>query len=157
MRNNLFLLIIIILLLPQLALADEQAEASLIERQSQEIYDTTMSPFCPGRTISACPSPDARNLRDQIQSWFAQGYSVTAVKNQLRTLYGDSVLGVPDSKGFDLVAWLSPLIFIAVGLCLIYMLLYRLKSSKTAKIADVVPDSALIRDLENEVQRRLKE
>lgn len=146
-----------LLFFPQLVLADQpNSDSSLIDRQSQEIIDTTMSPFCPGRTISACPSPDAKKLRDQIHDWFEQGYSATAVKNQLRTLYGDSVLGVPNTKGFDLLAWLSPVLFTGLGLCLIYLLLYRAKTSKTPKVKELSVDTEFVKELEDEVKKRLE-
>lgn len=145
-----------LLFLPQLVFAEEQNDLAEMDRQSQEIFDTTMSPFCPGRTISGCPSPEAKKLRDQIYNWFEQGYSATAVKNQLRTLYGDSVLGVPNTKGFDLLAWLSPALFTSLGLCLIYLLLYRAKSSKIPNLKELPVDTKLVEELENEVKKRLE-
>ena len=79
-----------------------------------------MSPYCPGMTISACPSPRARDLRVQIKNWFEQGYSKKAVKNQLKIAYGKDIYGMPDTKGFGLLAWALPMLFILVGLFLIY-------------------------------------
>ena len=34
----------------------------------QELSNELMSPYCPGRTIAACPSPNARKLEDRAGS-----------------------------------------------------------------------------------------
>lgn len=149
--RNIFLLLILTLSLVVVTLADQ----SEIDRMTQEIADVTMSPFCPGRTISACPSPAAKDLRDQIRNWLNQGYSKTAVTNQLRTLYGDDVLGTPEVEGFDLVAWASPILFLLIGLCLIFGLLYTLRAKPSAS-SEIGDNDALTAELEKEIKRRLE-
>src|SRR5690606_7766162 len=54
--------------LAQSAVSETPDEQS---RRAAEIYKTTMSPFCPGRTIDACPSPYATEWRDDIRQWVA--------------------------------------------------------------------------------------
>lgn len=107
--------LILFIFLPQLALAIDS------EQIAQKISETTMSPFCPGRTISACPSGEARNLRDKIINWLEHGYSEQAVRNQLRMIYGKEVEGKPDFSGFGLIAWIVPGLFVLLGLITISM------------------------------------
>ena len=96
------------------------AVAQNLDDLTREIADTTMSPYCPGMTISACPSPKARDLRGQIKTWFEQGYTKKAVRNQLKIAFGKEINGMPDKKGFGLFAWAFPIVFILIGLFLIY-------------------------------------
>ena len=103
-----------------LALFSPTAFASDLDDLTREISDTTMSPFCPGMTISACPSPKARDLRNQIRTWFEQGYTKKAVKNQLKIAFGKDIYGMPSLSGFGIFAWALPALFISVGLFLIY-------------------------------------
>ena len=103
-----------------------------VEKLTQEFSESTMSPYCPGRTISACPSIQARELREQIYTWFSSGYSKKAVLNQLLAIYGDEVRGVPDSNGFGKMAWLIPVFFVLLGISLLCF--YLNKSINTAKV-----------------------
>ncbi|MFN8392399.1 MAG: cytochrome c-type biogenesis protein CcmH [Bdellovibrionota bacterium] len=143
-------LLSVALFLPLIALADDaptanaggavtgsaatsSADTSRLERSAQEISETMMSPFCPGRTISSCPSPQARELRTQIFQWLQQGYSEEAVRNQLRTIYGEDVKGEPDKEGFGLVGWFAPLIFVLLALLLVVWKLRKMKVTSGAK------------------------
>ena len=111
---------LIFILLVAASVICSKALAQNLDDLTREISDTTMSPYCPGMTISACPSPRARDLRVQIKKWFEQGYTKKAVKNQLKIAYGKDIYGMPELKGFGLFAWAFPILFILVGLFLIY-------------------------------------
>ena len=123
--------IILFLFIPAFALAapDERTNSEQLERTAQDVSESMMSPFCPGRTISSCPSPQARELRGQILQWLTQGYSADAVKNQLRMIYGEDVKGAPDAEGFGLVGWVAPFIFILVALAAVVLKLRQMKTS----------------------------
>ncbi len=109
--------------------ASSIAVAQDLDDLTREISDTTMSPYCPGMTISACPSPRARELRVQIKDWFKQGYSKKAVKNQLKIAFGKDIYGMPEVKGFGIFAWAFPILFILVGLALIFKVYSNIKSN----------------------------
>lgn len=101
-----------------------------LEEITQEISDTTMSPFCPGRTLSACPSDQARQLRIQIMEWLKQGYTPEAVRNNLLMRYGGDVRGTPKPEGFGLMAWIMPVIFVLVCFLLVAFLLRRVRKQE---------------------------
>ena len=87
-----------------------------VQKDASYIFDTTMSPYCPGRTVSACPSSKAMELREDVYGMLELGMDRTAVKNFLLDKYGDEVVGIP-KKGswFGLASWLLPLIFLFAG------------------------------------------
>ncbi|HMO17335.1 MAG TPA: cytochrome c-type biogenesis protein CcmH [Oligoflexia bacterium] len=88
------------------------SETERILRETQYISENIMSPYCPGRTLSSCPSPDARALRSEIKQWFERGYSRTAVMRQLKSMFGSSIQGSPEGSGFGLFAWIAPFLII---------------------------------------------
>lgn len=57
---------------------DPQAEALM-----QELSHDLMSPYCPGRTIATCPSPQARKLEAQILSEAEQGKTREQIEGEL--------------------------------------------------------------------------
>ena len=70
-----------------------------------------MSPFCPGRTLSDCPSPDAQAVRDEIRGWLAAGQSEREIREQLGQRFGDELVGVPRSAW----GWLLPIAILVAG------------------------------------------
>ena len=89
---------------------------------TQAITETTMSPFCPGRTISSCPSPQARELRSKIHTWLQDGYTEDGVRNQIRLIYGQEVEGIPNSAGWlGKIGWAAPAIFVALSLIVVFI------------------------------------
>ena len=85
-----------------------------LSRDAREIFETVLSPYCPGRTISNCPSPQADLLRASIRRRLAAGETTDEVKEELYTVFGDELRTVPRAQGFGLLAWAVPgLAFIA--------------------------------------------
>ena len=52
---------------------------------SDEIY----SPFCPGKTLSMCPSPNAAKVRRDIQRMAREGKSKDEIKKEVLAVYGE--------------------------------------------------------------------
>ncbi len=122
-----------------------------LEKITQEISDTTMSPFCPGRTLSACPSEQARQLRMRIFGWLKKGYSPTGVRNQLLTIYGGDVRGTPKPEGFGLMAWIMPVVFVLVCFLLVAVLLRRVKKGD-----DTEPDAPVSDEMKTRISNELE-
>lgn len=139
------------LVVPPLAHA---ADPSEIDRRVQALSENVMSPFCPGRTVSSCPSPQARELRTQIHSWVEAGYTDEAVRNQLLMIYGEDVRGAPQSEGFGLVGWLAPAAFVLLGGVIMILKLNRLKNAAAAAAGNAAPEVSPI--LQQRIERALR-
>lgn len=73
-----------------------------------DIEDEVMCPVC-GTTLElASEAPQANRQRELIRGLIAQGMTKDEVKDELVAEYGPEILAVPDTEGFDLVAWLAP-------------------------------------------------
>lgn len=70
------------------AVADAEAEAI-----SRSMSNELMSPFCPGRTISSCPSKNARALEDFIYEQAKTGKSKAEIEQLLVEQFGREKLG----------------------------------------------------------------
>ncbi|MFC1639982.1 cytochrome c-type biogenesis protein CcmH [Gemmatimonadota bacterium] len=94
---------------------EAQNDAEL-NREARIIFETVLSPYCPGRTISNCPSPQAEELRTEIKEKLAAGQAADEVKEELYATFGDDLRTVPRARGFGLLAWIVPGIgFLAGG------------------------------------------
>ncbi|MCZ6784622.1 MAG: cytochrome c-type biogenesis protein CcmH [Proteobacteria bacterium] len=68
-----------------------------------------MSPFCPGRTLAECPSPQADELRLWILTQAAAGASQEEVEEALYARFGDAVRSTPRAEGWGLTAYAVPI------------------------------------------------
>jgi cytochrome c-type biogenesis protein CcmH/NrfF len=94
------------LLVPAAAVAQQ---ASL-----PDIEDEVMCPIC-GTTLELSDSPQAERERELIRGLIAEGQSKDEIKDALVAEYGEDVLAVPDSDGFDLTAWVVPALGIGIA------------------------------------------
>ena len=118
------------------ALAQDQA----VDTRANELYDEVMSPFCPGRTLANCPSPQAAQLREQIKQRVAAGSTDEQIQDELYEVYGEVVLGAPRKEGFGLLAYVLPALFILAGAV---VLVSWVISMKRAPVTDAVVADAL--------------
>ena len=63
------------------------------ERILQELSNDLMSPYCPGRTISSCPSGKARKLEDHILEQARAGKTREEIEADLVERFGSDIVG----------------------------------------------------------------
>jgi cytochrome c-type biogenesis protein CcmH len=80
-----------------------------------DLEDEVMCPIC-GTTLQLSNSPQAERERALIRTLIAKGRTKQQIKDDLVAEYGDDVLAVPDKSGFDLTAWVLPIVVLLVAL-----------------------------------------
>jgi cytochrome c-type biogenesis protein CcmH/NrfF len=108
------------LLLAALALAFFAAatQAAAPKTSATEIEGEVMCPIC-GTLLELSDSPQARREKAYVAKLVAAGKSKAEIKDALVAQYGRSVLAQPKASGFDLTAYLVPLIAIVVAIVLL--------------------------------------
>jgi cytochrome c-type biogenesis protein CcmH/NrfF len=119
---------------PDVALSAEQA------RRAQSISRNTMSPFCPGRTLSDCPSGFAAEWREDIRRWTAEGLSAEEIRERLeqRLPEGSELSGAPDSG----LGWGLP-VGLSVGAVLVVAVILRRLRNRGRETATASRGAAL--------------
>ena len=113
-----------------------------------------MSPFCPGRALSDCPSPDAATLRAWILVQEAAGRSREDVEAELLERYGEQLLAAPRARGFGLTAYALPVgAFVGGGAFVALFLRRRTRHDRADPRPKTAPLSA---DLERLVDLELE-
>ena len=90
-----------------------------------DLADELMSPFCPGRTLSDCPSPQAKTLVVWLGTQQAAGRSREDVQAELVERFGENILPAPPARGFGLAAYAFPVLAFAAGGLLVWTFLRR--------------------------------
>jgi cytochrome c-type biogenesis protein CcmH len=79
-----------------------------------EIEAEVMCPIC-GTLLELAESPQAKREKVFVAKLVAEGKSKAEVKDALLAQYGPSVLALPKASGFDLSAYLVPILAIAIA------------------------------------------
>ena len=90
-----------------------------------DIEDEVMCPIC-GTILEASNSPQAEREREFIRSRIAAGEDKEQIKDALVREYGSDVLATPDSSGFDLTAWVVPIVGLAIAVLALGLALWRM-------------------------------
>jgi cytochrome c-type biogenesis protein CcmH len=91
------------------ALASEQ-HPTLPELEGQ-----LMCPICEGETLAQSDSAAAQRIKVEIQHRIAAGETRSQIKRHLVSEWGERILAAPPRHGFDLLAWLLPIVGVLVG------------------------------------------
>ena len=91
---------------------------SEIEKEAQAIDKIVVCPVCPASTIDQAQVPLARQIKALIRSKLAEGQTREEILDYLEESYGESgieILAVPTKTGFNLIAWIVPIIAFIMG------------------------------------------
>lgn len=113
------------------------------DRQAEALSRSIMSPFCPGRTISACPSPLALEWRNEIRAWVGEGVPADEIRRRLAARFPrHNLLGVPKNR----LGWGLPIGLAVISLGFLWLLLRYLTrrsehDASQLKQAEVAPEA----------------
>lgn len=123
-----------------------------------ELADTLMSPYCPGRALSECPSPNAEKLRQWILEQEQAGRSRVEVEEQLYAQFGEQLRQAPKAEGVGLVSYAVPLLLFLGGGVLVAVFFQRIRGAEkpapppaTAAAVPASADADLERQLDEEL------
>ena len=132
------------------------AEETQPEGWAYELAGYLMSPYCPGRTLSDCPSPQAQDLRMWIIVQEAAGRSRAQVEEDLYARFGDMIRPAPRAEGFGLAAYAIPVAGFLAGGVLVALFLRRQTARGDEPAAEPpTPAGALDPELERLVDEDL--
>ena len=104
-------------LLMTMALAGAPAAAPAATPQvtTSDIEDEVMCPVC-GTLLELAESPQALREKAFVRRLIAEGKSREEIKDTLVAQYGPAVLALPEGSGFDISAYLVPVIAFLIAI-----------------------------------------
>jgi cytochrome c-type biogenesis protein CcmH len=133
------------------ALASEQ-HPTLSELENQ-----LMCPVCAGETLAQSDSLPAQRIRAHIQQRIRQGWTRSQIIREEQDIWGTRILAAPPRRGFDLLAWVLPLVGILGAAGVIGVLAWRWSRRREEPEHLPGPWSLNGRPLDPELERRLDE
>jgi cytochrome c-type biogenesis protein CcmH len=84
--------------------------------QVNEVAKELWCPLCNGVRLDNCELQACVQMRDMIAQKLATGESKESIKAYFVQQYGDVVLGQPPREGFNLIAYIFPILAAVVGI-----------------------------------------
>jgi cytochrome c-type biogenesis protein CcmH len=90
-----------------------------------ELESELMCPICAGETLAQSDTAPAQRIKAYIASRIAAGATKSQIKDELVTQWGQRILAAPPRHGFNLLAWVLPLVGIVGGAGILGILAWR--------------------------------
>jgi cytochrome c-type biogenesis protein CcmH len=116
------------------------AHAATSQTSLNEIESEVMCPVC-GTLLELAESPQAQREKVFVERLVDEGKSKQQIKDALVAEYGEAVLALPQGSGFDLSAYLVPIIAFAIAaIALAFGVLKWRQASRTEEAEHPVVD-----------------
>ncbi len=100
-----------------------------------DVEDEVMCPIC-GTLLELSDSPQARREKIFVAKLVAAGKSKAEVKDALVAQYGEEVLAQPEASGFDLSAYLVPVLAILLAAAVLTLSVLRWRRDGNRRSAE---------------------
>jgi cytochrome c-type biogenesis protein CcmH len=134
-------LLVIILLIPSLAAAEEArplADNPQVEARLKHLAVELRCLVCQNQTLADSNAPLAEDLRREVREMIAKDMSDREIIDFLVQRYGDFVLYRPPWKASTTLLWLGPFLLLIAGATVLVLALRR----RQRKLADVTLSEA---------------
>ena len=118
-----FFSIISFLILISCIIPTEQNKDDLYIKLEKEI----MCPVCDGQTLDQSQSLIAEDMKNSIKEKIAEGYNEEEIKNYFIDRYGQNVVAYPSTTGFNLLAYLVPILGLILSILIFTFYIRRQK------------------------------
>ena len=122
-----------------------------------ELESQLMCPICEGETLAQSDAAPAQRIKVHIQQRIRQGWTRSQIKQELVDIWGTRILAAPPRHGWNLLAWLLPIVGVLGGAGVIGILAWGWSRKRDEPEAAPGPWSLNGHPLDPELERRLDE
>lgn len=118
-------LALLTLLLSDLSVTAQNPEEEAVQKTAREIYGLIMCPLCAGQTIAQSSNETSSQMRDLVIKKLRQGETKEEILQYFESRYGERIMAKPNKKGFNLILWFFPFVFVVLAAIVTYFLIRR--------------------------------
>lgn len=136
------------------------ASPAVASEESPTLAELENEVYCPtcNTQLALSSSPISERMRAFISTRIAAGDTKTEIKDQLVDQFGEGVLAAPPKRGFNLLAWVLPLVGLVGAGTVVALLVRRWRdSSRAEEQAPAGAGAGGDPPLDPELERRLDE
>ncbi len=149
-------LALLTLLFPDLSVTAPYHNEEALQKTAREIYGLIMCPLCAGQTIAQSSNETSSQMRDLVLKMLRQGETKEEILQYFESRYGERIMAKPSKKGFNLILWFFPFVFVALAATVIYFLIRRWSAG--VPVAPVAPfDEDQLAEYKERLEKELKQ
>lgn len=149
--------VVLVLLMSGAVYAEGALTGEALDEKAREIDNMLMAPCCWTQPVSKHYSGVATEIRQGIRKMLAEGKTQQEILDFYVAKYGKRILSMPPAQGFDLMAYVSPVLFLALGGWGLVAVIRRLKRGRLAESPEAAPVSAVKDEYAERLERELRE
>ena len=118
----------------------------------KDIEKSLMAPCCWSGTVN---DHGHSELEQEIQSMVEAGQTKDQIMNHYVRIYGERILAIPVAQGFNIMAWLAPIIIAIIGIT--FLVLYLKSSTSKSLELDSISTGDESIAYDKQIEKELKE
>ena len=118
----------------------------------KDIEKSLMAPCCWSGTVN---DHGHSELEQEIQSMVESGQTKDQIMNHYVRIYGERILAIPVAQGFNIMAWLAPIIIAIIGIT--FLVLYLKSSTSKSLELDSISTGDESIPYNEQIEKELKE
>ncbi len=112
-----------------------QSSGDELEKEAQAIDRMIMCPVCPAETIDQAQVEISFQMRAVIREMLAEGRSREEILDYFVDRYGPDILAAPPKAGANLLAWILPIVGVALGLAGVFLVIRAMTGRNRTPVA----------------------
>lgn len=112
-------------------------------RRAAELSSQIMSPFCPGKTLDSCTSPNAAEWRGEIRQWVDEGVSSEEIRQRLEQRAGAPLRTTPAGSHASFMVVATAMLGVGILIVFGHRVLRRPRTIEAATNGGTVDDGTV--------------
>lgn len=107
-------------------------DPAALEREAKAIEALLIAPCCWSQQVSLHQSPAADEIKKAVRQMLAEGVTRQQILDGYVAQYGDRILAEPPARGFSLLLYVGPWLFLAGSIALVVVVIRKLRVPASA-------------------------
>ena len=118
-KPHIYSLLFVLLFVLNSCIYEQKSNDKLYLKIEKEI----MCPVCQGQTLDQSQSLISEDMKKIIKLKISEGYNEKEIKNYFIERYGESIIAYPPIRGFNIIAYLVPILILITAFIMSFVLL----------------------------------
>ncbi len=133
------------------------ADGPNLDNEVLRIAKGLYCPVCPATPLDVCETRACKQWRDLIKEKLVAGETEEQIRAYFIAQYGERVLGAPPPEGFNLGAYILPLLLIVAGGGVLFLTMRGWMKSRKPSTPETILPIAISGEYAERIARELKE
>jgi cytochrome c-type biogenesis protein CcmH len=110
-----------------------------LEQRAHQLAGQLMCPVCDGQTIDGSNAQIAQDMRLKVRERLDAGDTNAEIREYFVLRYGQEILAAPEGSGFNLLAWIMPVVIVLGGIGIALTMIKNMRKSTDRSAARPTP------------------